>query len=67
MGFLDDAKAKLTGAVDSQGDKIADGLDKAADLVDDKTGGKYSDQIDAGADKAADALDALDGQNDDIN
>ena len=29
MGFLDDAKAKLTDAVDSQGDKIADGLDKA--------------------------------------
>lgn len=66
MGFLDDAKAKLTAAVDSQGDKIADGLDKVGDLVDEKTGGKYTDKIDAGTDKAADALDSLDGKNDDI-
>ena len=66
MGFLDNAKAKLTDAVDSHGDKIADGLDKAGDFVDKKTGGKYSDKIDAGTDKAADALDALDGKNDDI-
>lgn len=66
MGFLDDAKAKLTGAVDSQGDKIADGLDKAAEVIDDKTGGKYTDKIDTGVEKAKDALDGLDGKNDDI-
>ena len=30
MGFLDDAKNKLRDAVDSQGDNIAKGLDKAA-------------------------------------
>ncbi|WP_036491463.1 antitoxin [Nocardioides sp. CF8] len=66
MSFLDDAKSKLTDAVDGQGDKIAAGLDKAGDFVDDKTGGKFSDKIDAGTDKAADALDSLDGQNDDI-
>lgn len=67
MGFLDDAKDKLTKAVDSQGDKIGDGLEKAADLVDDKTGGKYGDKIDTGVDKAKDALDGLDGQDDDIS
>lgn len=66
MGFLDDAKDKLGDAVDSQGGKIGDGLDKAADFADDKTGGKFGDQIDSGADKAKDALDSLDGQNDDI-
>lgn len=66
MGFLDDAKDKLTSAVDSQGEKIADGLDKAADLIDDKTGGKFGDKIDLGAEKAKDALDGLDGKNDDI-
>ncbi|WP_376768454.1 antitoxin [Nocardioides pelophilus] len=59
-------KSKVTKAVDSSGDKIGDGLDKAADLVDDKTGGKHSDQIDKGADKAKDVLDGLDGKNDDI-
>jgi antitoxin protein of toxin-antitoxin system len=66
MGFLDDAKDKLEDAVDSQGEKIGDGLDKAAGLIDDKTGGKYGDKIDSGVDKAKDALDDLDGKNDDI-
>ncbi|MCZ4500322.1 MAG: hypothetical protein JWQ74_2877 [Marmoricola sp.] len=66
MGFLDDAKDKLTSAVDSQGEKIGDGLDKAADLIDDKTGGKFGDKIGAGADKAKELLDGLDGKNDDI-
>ena len=45
MGFLDDAKAKLTDAVDKHGDKIADGLTKAGDAVDKKTGGKYTEHI----------------------
>ena len=66
MGFLDDAKDKLEDAVDSQGDKIGQGLGKAGDLLDDKTGGKYGDKIDAGVDKAKDALDNLDGKDDDI-
>jgi hypothetical protein len=67
MGFLSDIKSKLTKTVDSQGDKIiGDGLDKAADLVDEKTDGKYADKIDSGVDKAKDALDNLDGKDDDI-
>ena len=41
------------------------GIDKAADLVDEKTGGKLGDKVDLGADKAKDALDSLDGKNDD--
>jgi hypothetical protein len=66
MGFLSDVKNKLTKAVDSQGNKIGDGLDKAGDLVDKKTDGKHADKIDTGVDKAKDALDNLDGKNDDI-
>lgn len=31
-----------------------DGIDKAADLADDKTGGEYTDQIDQGAERAKD-------------
>ena len=66
MGFLSDVKSKLTRAVDSQGEKIGDGLDKAAGLADKKTDGKYSDKIETGVDKAKDALDRLDGKDDDI-
>ena len=46
---------------------MGEGLDRAGDFVDDKTGGKYSGQIDQGADRANDALDGLDGQDDDIS
>ena len=35
-------------------------IDKAADLVDDKTGHKHSGQIDSAADKAKDLVDDLD-------
>jgi hypothetical protein len=66
MSFLDKAKAKLTEAVDQHGDKIADGIDKAGKVIDDKTGGKHADTIDKATVKARDALDNLDGKNDDI-
>ena len=66
MGFLQDVKSKLTKAVDSQGEKIGDGLDKAGDVVDEKTGGQHSAQIDGGVEQAKNALDGLDGQDDDI-
>ena len=66
MGFLDDAKKKLEDAVDKHGDKIAEGLDKAGDLVDKQTKGKYSDKIEGGVAKAKDTLDGLDGKNDDV-
>ena len=49
MGLFDKAK-KL--AEDNK-DKIADGVDKATDVVDDKTGGKYTDQLDKVDDAAA--------------
>ncbi|GAA2146745.1 hypothetical protein GCM10009844_23270 [Nocardioides koreensis] len=66
MSFFDKAKNALEDAVDKHGDKIADGIDKAAQLADDKTGGKHSEKIATGAEKARDALDKLDGKNDDL-
>lgn len=66
MSFLDKAKAKLTDAVDQHGDKIAQGIDKAGDMVNEKTGGKHADKVDQATGKARDALDSLDGRNDDI-
>lgn len=65
MGFLDNAKDKLTKAVDDHGDKISGGIDKAAEAVDQRTGGKHADKIAGGADKAKDALEGLDGRADD--
>lgn len=71
MGFLDKAKnlgalkKKAADAVDQHGDKISDGLDKAAGFADSKTGGKYSDKIDQGVAKAKEGLDKLDGRDDD--
>ena len=48
MGFLDDAK-KL---VDEHDEQVDEAIEKAGDLADDKTGGKYADQIDKAQDFA---------------
>ena len=58
---LEDAKDKLSGVLGEHGDKVEGGIDKAADFVDDKTGGKYSEKIDDGAEQAKGLLDKLDG------
>ena len=67
MGFLDDAKDKLSDAVDHHGDKIGDGIDKAAAVASDKTGGTHDDKIGTGAEKLKDGLDRLDGRDDDLS
>ena len=64
MGFIDDAKKKLSRAVDKHGDKITGGIDKAAKFADEKTKGKYSDKIAKGTVKAKEGLEKLDGKND---
>ncbi len=66
MSFLDDAKKKLGRAVDQHGGTISDGIDKAAQAADKKTGGKHHDKIVNATGKAKDALDKLDGRNDDL-
>ncbi|MET7517277.1 antitoxin [Streptomyces sp. NPDC005480] len=64
MGILDTLKAKLSkdkaaGLAQQHGDKIDQGMDKAAKTADEKTQGKYSDQIQTGTSKAKDAMDRL--------
>jgi antitoxin protein of toxin-antitoxin system len=66
MGMFDKLKKQAEKAVDEHGDKIAQGIDKAADMADAKTKGERSGQIDKGAAAAKDALDKLDGKDDDI-
>ena len=68
MGFMDSLKDmfssnkdKAQGLVSDHGDSIKDGLDKAADFADDKTGGKHSDKIGGVADKAKEGIDKLAG------
>ncbi|QXC59706.1 antitoxin [Aquihabitans sp. G128] len=56
MGFID----KIKDVVGDNADKAEQAIDKAADLVDDKTGGKHSKQIDGAADKAKDLIEKLD-------
>jgi len=56
MGLLDKVKKALHG----KSDEVAKGIDKVADVVDDKTKGKHGDTIDDVADKAKDIVDGLD-------
>ena len=46
---------KVKETAETHGDKIADGVDKATDMIDEKTGGKFGDQLDK-VDDMADQL-----------
>jgi MT0933-like antitoxin protein len=48
MGIFDKAKDALSG----KEDEIAAGVDKAGDMVDEKTEGKYAEQVDQGQEMA---------------
>jgi hypothetical protein len=51
MGLLDDAKGladKAKGLVKGHEDQVEQAVEKAGDLIDDKTGDKYKDQVDKG-------------------
>jgi MT0933-like antitoxin protein len=62
MSFMDTLKDKLgmskgkaSDAMRQHPDKVDQGIDKAGDAVDSRTGSKYSGQVDTGQDKAKDA------------
>jgi hypothetical protein len=57
VGLLDKAK----GLLGQNKGKAKGAVDKAADVIDDKTGGKHTDKIESGAEKAKDAIDKLAG------
>lgn len=48
MGFADRAKD----FADDHDKQVDQGLDKAGDQIDDRTGNKHSDQVDKGVDEA---------------
>ncbi|MDO5732099.1 antitoxin [Corynebacterium sphenisci] len=52
MGFLDKARQFAS----KNPDKVKQGLEKAGDAINERTGGKYADAIDKATDVAADTL-----------
>lgn len=50
MDFLDDMKDKAEDLIGDHASQVQAGIEKVADLIDDKTGGKHSDKIDSAAD-----------------
>ena len=55
MSIMDKAK----GLLGKNRDKAKAGVDKTADVIDDKTDGKHSDEIEDGAEKVKDVIDGL--------
>ncbi|MER7741330.1 antitoxin [Streptomyces sp. NPDC096538] len=71
MGLLDNLKAKIgpakdkvSGLAQQHEGKIQNGLDKAAQTVDKRTKGKYSDRIQSGTGKAKEAVDRFTNKDD---
>ena len=57
MGIFDSAKDKASEFAQDNPDKLDQGVEKAGDFADDKTGGQHADQIDKGQDLAHEKLD----------
>ncbi|MGO4491556.1 antitoxin [Arthrobacter sp. 2YAF22_2] len=62
MGLLDDLKGKAQHLIDGNEQAIKDGIEKAGDFVDSKTGGKYADKVDSVQRGASDFVDNAGGQ-----
>ena len=55
MGFID----KIKDVVGGNADKAHGAIDKAGDVIDDKTGHAHTDKIDMATEKAKDVVDGL--------
>ncbi|MEO3856073.1 antitoxin [Acrocarpospora sp. B8E8] len=62
MSIFDKVKEKLVGHADKVEDAANKGVDKAADIAKEKTGGTYDKYVDTAAEKAKEATDKIDGQ-----
>ncbi len=61
MGLIDDLKGKAQGLIQGNEQAIKDGITKAGDFVDSKTGGKYAGHVDKIQDGASKLVDKNDG------
>jgi hypothetical protein len=50
---------KVKGMFGQHADKIGSGIDKTAEFIDDKTGGKYAGNVDKAQDMTKDAIDKM--------
>lgn len=57
MGLIDDLKGKAQGLIRGNEQAIKNGISKAGDLVDKKTGGKYSGHVNKVQDGASKLID----------
>lgn len=57
MGLIDDLKGKAQGLIHGNEQAIKDGITKAGDFVDTKTGGKYAGHVDKVQDGASRLVD----------
>ncbi|XAS69062.1 antitoxin [Micrococcaceae bacterium Sec5.7] len=64
MGLFDDLKGKAQDLIHGNGQTIKDGIEKAGDFVDSKTGGKFADHVDSVQGGASNFVDNIDGQPD---
>ena len=62
MGLLDDLKGKAQHLIGGNEQAIKDGIAKAGDFVDSKTGGKYADRVDTVQRGASDYVDNANGR-----
>jgi MT0933-like antitoxin protein len=58
VGLMDKVRAMFG----QHGDKVDQGIDKAGDVVDERTGGKHAGQVDKAQDAAKDGVDRLTGE-----
>jgi hypothetical protein len=57
VGLIDDLKGKAQGLIRGNEQAIKDGINKAGDFVDSKTGGKYAGHVDKVQDGASTFVD----------
>ena len=62
VGLIDDLKGKAQGLIQGNGEAIKNGIDKAGDFVDQKTGGKYAGHVDKVQNAASDFVAKNDGK-----
>lgn len=61
MGLIDSLKGKAQGLIQGNEQAIKDGIVKAGNFVDTKTGGKYSGHIDSVQNGASNLINKADG------
>lgn len=59
MSIFDDIKGKAGELINGHEDQVKDGIEKAGDFVDSKTGDKFKDQVDGVQNAASDFVDGL--------